>query len=211
MDGYKLNKFAGAALLALLIIMGIREVNNAVVPDVELEQQAYVIEGVEVEAAAGAAPVEAAPVVSLAERLAVADAEAGAKVFKKCTQCHTIEPGGRHLQGPNLYDIVGAPVGGKEGFNYSAAVRDAGGVWDYEALDAWLKKPSDYIKRTKMVLALRKDKDRANVILYMRENGENPPALPEVVMPEAPAVEDAMPEEVAPAVEEAVEEAASAS
>jgi hypothetical protein len=74
-----------------------------------------------------------------------------------------------------------------------------------------LKKPSDYIKRTKMVLALRKDKDRANVILYMRENGENPPALPEFVAPEPPAVEDAMPEEVAPAVEEAVEEAASAS
>jgi hypothetical protein len=45
----------------------------------------------------------------------------------------------------------------------------------------------------------------------MRENGENPPALPEFVAPEPPAVEDAMPEEVAPAVEEAVEEAASAS
>ena len=198
MDGYKLNKFAGAILLAVLIIMGIKEVNNAInIPD-GLERQAYIIEGVEPETTEAAAPVVAAPVESLAMRLAAADATAGAKVFKKCTQCHTIEPGGRNLQGPNLHNIVGAAIGGKE-FKYSKNVAANGGTWTYEALDVWLKKPSSFISGTKMTLPLKKDKDRANVILFLMQNTENAPALPVVEL--APAEPEAAP--AAPAAEEA--------
>jgi cytochrome c len=206
-DGYKLNKLVGSIILAVLIIMGIKELNNQLNHPEEPEQQAYVIEGVEPEGgpSAAAAPAEVVPVVSLAMRLASADAVAGAKVFKKCTQCHTIDPGGRNLQGPNLYNIIGAPIGGKE-FKYSKNVAANGGTWDYEALDAWLKKPSAYIKRTKMVLALKKDKDRANVILFLRENADNPPPLPVVDL--APAVEPAIEEAAPEAVPEAVPEAA---
>jgi cytochrome c len=119
---------------------------------------------------------------------------AGAKVFKKCTQCHTIDQGGRNLQGPNLFNILGEPIGGKD-FKYSKNVAEKGGTWTYENMDAWLKKPSAFIKRTKMVLSLRKDKDRANVILFLRENADNPPPLPVVDI--APVVEET-PAETAP-------------
>ena len=183
--------------MAVLVIMGIREVNNALnIPD-EVERQAYIIEGVEPEggaAPATAAPVEVIPVESLAMRLASADAVAGAKVFKKCTQCHTIDQGGRNLQGPNLFNILGEPIGGKD-FKYSKNVAEKGGTWTYENMDAWLKKPSAFIKRTKMVLSLRKDKDRANVILFLRENADNPPPLPVVDI--APVIEET-PTETAP-------------
>ena len=62
-DGYKLNKFAGAVLLAVLIIMGIKEVNNALNTPEGPAQTAYVIEGVEEATAVADAgePVEAAP------------------------------------------------------------------------------------------------------------------------------------------------------
>lgn len=210
MDGYRVNKLAGSIILAVLIIMGIKEVNNALnVPD-EVEQQAYIIEGVEPEggAAPAAAPVEEVPVESLAMRLANADAVAGAKVFKKCTQCHTIDQGGRNLQGPNLFDIMGAPIGGKD-FKYSKNVAEYGGTWTYENMDAWLKKPSAFIKRTKMVLSLRKDKDRADVMLFLRENADNPPPLPVVdLTPMVEEVPEPAPEPASEPATEAAPEAA---
>ena len=209
MDGYKLNKLAGSIILAVLIIMGIKEVNNALNTPENPEQQAYVIEGVVTEAAAGdtAAPVEEAPVETLAMRLAGADAAAGAKAFKKCTQCHTIEPGGRHLQGPNLHNIIGSAIGSKEGYRYSDGVASHGGTWTYEAMEQCLKKPSGFIARTKMVQATKKDATRADLILFLRENSENPPPLPVVDL--TPAVEEAAEEmmEEAPAAEGAAEEA----
>ena len=54
-----------------------------------------------------------------------------------------------------------------------------GGTWSYEDMDHFLKSPRDFVSGTKMTFAgLKKASDRAAVILYMRENTDNPPQLP---------------------------------
>src|SRR5690606_16679467 len=74
--------------------------------------------------------------------------------------------------GPNLYDIVGAVIGGKEGFNYSVAFRNLnadGAIWTYDRLDAFLQSPAAAIPGTRMGFAGVADiSDRAAIIAYLR-------------------------------------------
>ena len=49
----------------------------------------------------------------------------------------------------------------------------------FSEMNSYLIKPQAYIKGTKMAFAgLRKEKDRASVILYMNSKGDNPKPLP---------------------------------
>jgi cytochrome c len=95
-----------------------------------------------------------------------ADAEAGVKVFKKCKACHSMEVG-KNKVGPSLAGIVGRPAGQVEGFKYSAVMAESEVVWDEANLDAFLAKPKDFMKGTKMSFpGLKKEEDRANVIAF---------------------------------------------
>ena len=121
----------------------------------------------------------AEPAESLAERLAAADPEAGKKVWRKCKACHTIDKDGKKRIGPNLWNIVGADVGAREGFKYSKGMLAFGGQWTYERLDAYLTKPRKVVKGGKMsFVGLKKPKDRANVIAFMRMMADEPLPLP---------------------------------
>ena len=51
--------------------------------------------------------------------------------------------------------------------------------WDFEAMNNFLLKPKDYIKGTKMAYnGLKKEKDRASVILFLNQNSNNPIPIP---------------------------------
>jgi cytochrome c len=53
------------------------------------------------------------------------------------------------------------------------------GTWTYEELDTYLENPKEVVKGTKMSFAgLKKPEDRANVILFLKQNSENAPPLP---------------------------------
>ena len=54
-----------------------------------------------------------------------------------------------------------------------------GGQWTYERLDAYLTKPRKVVKGGKMsFVGLKKPKDRANVIAFMRMMADEPLPLP---------------------------------
>ncbi|MEC9165965.1 MAG: cytochrome c family protein, partial [Pseudomonadota bacterium] len=69
-----------------------------------------------------------------------------------------------------LKGIIGRQAASVEGYKYSKAMKASGLVWDDATLAAYLKKPRNFVKGTKMAFAgLRKDKDIANVIAYLKE------------------------------------------
>ncbi len=127
----------------------------------------------------GAAPT-ASPTADMKTLLASADPAAGEKVFSKCKACHNAEKGGANQVGPNLWNIVGAPIAHHEGFKYSSALAGkSGGKWTYEELDIYLTSPKSFAPGTKMTFAgLSKPDDRANVIAFLRSRSDSPPPLP---------------------------------
>lgn len=112
---------------------------------------------------------------SIGVMMASAEATAGEKVFQKCTACHSIEKDGANGVGPNLYGILGKPHAAVAGFSYSGALSSISENWGFENMDAWLKSPKRYADGTKMSFAgLSKVEDRANIILYLNQQSDNP-------------------------------------
>ena len=117
--------------------------------------------------------------VDISALLALGDISHGEKVFKKCSACHLVNKGGENKIGPALYGVIGRKVASKQDYKYSKAMAAYDKNWTFEEMNGYLKKPQSYIKGTKMAFAgLRKEKDRASVILYLNQNSDNPLPLP---------------------------------
>ena len=181
MDSFELNKIIGAVLLTALIIIGIGKFTDILFHVEKPKESAYKVEGLEV-ASTTASGQEAAKVVEAVDikaLLAMGDLAHGEKVFKKCTACHMIAAGGKNMIGPNLWSVIGRQAGVVSDYKYSKAMVAYGKEWTFEEMNSYLIKPQAYVKGTKMAFAgLRKEKDRASVILYLNQNSDNPLPLP---------------------------------
>ena len=180
MDSFELNKIIAAVLLVALIIIGIGKLSDAIFYVEKPNTPGYVVE-VE-QAATTGTEIKSDTVVEkvdIAALLAMGDLTHGEKVFKKCAACHSIVKGGKNNIGPALYNVVNRQVGLVDNYKYSKALAAYGKNWTFEELNGYLIKPAKWIKGTKMAFAgLRKEKDRASVILYLNKNSDNPLPLP---------------------------------
>jgi cytochrome c len=177
-DPLFLNKLAAAVLSAGLLAMITGFIAHQLFHPHVPEKPAFEIAaGVEAPSAQTAsAPAGPQPIGPL---LAKADAAAGQKIAKKCASCHTFEKGGPNKIGPNLWDVVGRKHAGHEGFSYSSVMQSMAGNWDYESLNKFIYSPKTYAKGTKMTFAgLKDDKERADVIAFLRTLSDNPKPLP---------------------------------
>jgi len=176
MDSFELNKIIGAVLMTALIVIGINKFSDAIFHVEKPEKSAYKVEGVELALSSKTATVVKDVVqLDIKEILAMGNLAHGEKVFKKCSACHLVAKGGKNKIGPALYGIVGKESAVSAGYSYSKAMKAHGKSWSFEELNAYLLKPQSYVKGTKMAFAgLRKDKDRASVILYLNSQSDSP-------------------------------------
>jgi cytochrome c len=116
------------------------------------------------------------------------DAAAGEQVYKKCMVCHRIGPGAKNAVGPTQNGLIGRTAGTAEGFAYSPLNKSAGEnglVWTEQAVFDYLPDPSAFLKKfltdkgkadlasgsTKMSFKLASEKERKDVIAYIKKAG----------------------------------------
>ena len=179
MDSFEVNKIIAAVLLISLIVIGIGKISDMAFHVEKPERSAYKVEIQETNSISISNTEKLMEKVDIAALLALGDISHGEKVFKKCAACHLVNKGGENKIGPALYGVLGRKVASKEDYKYSKAMASYDKNWTFEEMNGYLKKPQTYIKGTKMAFAgLRKEKDRASVILYLNQNSDNPIPLP---------------------------------
>ncbi len=173
--GFEINKLVAAILVTVLIVFGIGKISDIIFKVNETGVVAYKVE----EPAGSSIKAKTEDQIDISAFLALGNVEVGKKVFKKCAACHSINKGGKSKIGPALWGITSRNSGEIDGYKYSKALKSYGKQWNFEELNGFLLKPAKWIKGNKMGFAgLKKDKDRASVILYLNENSDNPIPLP---------------------------------
>ena len=174
------NKIAAAVLTAGITLMVANFVAELLVhPSLPDENAFPITVSDESGNSDSGAPKEEAAEIDLVALLNAGDAAKGEKLAKKCTACHSFDNGGPNKVGPALYNVVGANIAGKDGYNYSSTLSGMSGeTWTYENLFAFLSKPKAFAPGTKMSFAgLKKPPQAADMIAYLRQQSDNPPPV----------------------------------
>jgi cytochrome c len=95
------------------------------------------------------------------------DPAKGEALYARCQGCHSIE---RNRVGPMHRGLFGRQAGSVDGFNYSAAMKDSGIVWDETTLDTFLSAPRKLVPGTRMTYAGIADaQERADLIAWLKQ------------------------------------------
>jgi cytochrome c len=98
------------------------------------------------------------------------DAAAGQKVYAQCRACHQVGETAKNTVGPILNGVIGQKAGMREGYNYSAAMKDSGLLWNEATFAEYIQNPRGKVPGTKMVYAGLKDEQRiADLLAYLKQ------------------------------------------
>jgi cytochrome c len=182
LDTFEVNKVLGAVLGTCLGIQAIHLTAGAVFAPQIPAKPGFEIE---VKESPASEPVAAPKEEPFEPLLASASVERGQAGTKPCEVCHTLEKGGPNRVGPNLWGIVNRPRASESGFNYSAAMKSKGGTWSYDELNKFLANPRRDIPGTAMTFAgIDRERQRADVVAYLRTLSDSPAPLPQVGQPD---------------------------
>ena len=172
-----MNKIIVSIVLAVILILGINKITDAIFYVEKPEKSAYQVASITTVVSTTAAETnsensEPGSIIALFASISSAD---GAKIFKKCAACHSIAQDGGNKIGPALWNVLGRQAGSVSNYKYSKAMAAHGKVWSFEEMNGFLTKPKKWIKGTKMsFMGISSEKDRAAVILYMNQNTDSP-------------------------------------
>ena len=109
--------------------------------------------------------------IQLPAHAAEGDPERGARVFRACAACHSLDAN-RNMTGPSLSGIWNRKAGELSSFSrYSDTMKKSDVVWDEKNLDAYLKNPAAFLPGNHMTFpGIPDDKARADVIAFLRDS-----------------------------------------
>ena len=170
-----MNKILVSIIFTLILVLGINKITNIIYHVEKPETPAFQINVTTVASSETQKSSDSSQDGDIMALFASVSAAEGAKIFSKCKACHSITKGGDNKIGPALWNVLGRQAGSIENYKYSKAMAAYGKIWSFEEMDGFLIKPKDWIKGTKMSFAgLKNEKERADVILFMNKNTDNP-------------------------------------
>ena len=168
-----MNKIIVSIILVIILVLSINKIADVIFYVEKPEKSAYQVASVTTTASTTSSEnSDSGNIMALFTSVSAAD---GAKVFKKCAACHSVNQGGGNKIGPALWGVIGRKAGSASDYKYSKAMMAYGKVWSFEEMNGFLIKPKEWVKGTKMSFAgLKNAKERAAIIIYMNENSDNP-------------------------------------
>ena len=178
MNSFEINKIIAAIILTIVIVFGVNKLADVIYYVKAPESNTYNIVTETKEISKGDT-VKTGGDINISALLALGNIDHGKMIFKKCAACHSASKSGGNKIGPALWGVIGRKAGSISDYKYSKAMSGFGKIWNFEGMNSFLIKPKDYVKGTKMAyVGLKKEKDRASIILYLNEQSDSPLPLP---------------------------------
>lgn len=99
------------------------------------------------------------------------NASRGQRVFnQQCRSCHTVEPGGASVAGPNLHGVFGRKAGTVQGFAFSEAMINSQIVWNDQTMADYCAAPRNLVPGTSMVFnGVKNTGQLADLVAYLKQ------------------------------------------